>query len=87
MEDEKAKCPHCNELMKKWMPPEDTSWDQLFQYVCFNDECPYYVKGWEWMMAKYEQKVSYRHRYDPHTGAAGPLPVWSPGALRGRIIE
>jgi hypothetical protein len=73
--------------MKKWMPPEDASWDMLFQYVCFNDECPYCGKGWEWMKAKYEQKASYRHRYDPNTGQSGPLPVLSPAAQRGRIIE
>jgi hypothetical protein len=39
------------------------------------------------MMEKYEVCCSYRHRYDPHTGEKGPLPVWSPTALKDGIID
>lgn len=73
--------------MKKWVASMETSWGYHFQYVCFNDECPYYKKGWEWMKSHFNQKVSYRHRYDPTTGESGPLPVWSETALRDGIIE
>ena len=87
VDSNKTKCRHCGRDMSKWMPPDDSSWDQLYQYVCFNDNCPYFVEGWKWMKDKYSQHASYRYRYDPHTGQEGPLPVWSAGALRGRIIE
>jgi hypothetical protein len=81
------KCPHCGQKMSKWVPPPDSNWGPAMQYVCFNDDCPYYVQGWEWMKSQYNHKASYRHRYDPETGSSGPLPVWSAEALRQGIVE
>ena len=87
MGDDNLKCPHCGQGLRKWLPPDGTSWGQGLQYVCFNDECPYYVRGWDWMEKQFNHRVSYRHRYDPATGEQGPLPVWSATALRERIVE
>ena len=80
-------CPHCNEEMKKWRTPEDSSWGAAYHWVCFNDECPYYVRGWDWIMESQGVKASYRHRLDPETGVSGPLPVWSSVAHMDHIIE
>lgn len=81
------KCPHCGEKMVKWLPSDQSSWGPNPQRVCFNDQCPYYIKGWEWMQTQFQQKASYRFRFDPATGETGPLPVWSPTALRTGIVE
>jgi hypothetical protein len=80
-------CPHCGAHLLKWMPPDNSSWGSHFQYACFNDECPYYVRGWEWMMKTYQVKASYRYRLDPQTGEEGPLAVWSPNAVRNMIVD
>ena len=88
MEEEKTYiCPHCNQPLKKWSCPPETSWDVDYQYVCFNDECSYYVRGWEWMKNKFNQNISYRYRLNPSNGESGPLPVWSEDALKNFIIE
>ncbi len=72
--------------MNKMSLPPDAGYDCDFMLVCFNDDCPYYNEGWRWMREHYEVKSSYRHRINPVTGEGGPLPVWSPNAMRDRII-
>ena len=87
MEEDKTICPYCGSKMMKWKPPILGTWGDTVQYVCFNDDCSYYVKGWEWMLTQYNHNASYRHRYNPETGETGPLPVWSKNAHRDCIIE
>jgi len=80
------KCEKCGEKMSRWYTPQDLSWGTPFQYVCFNNDCGYYTRGWAWMKEKYNKEASYRNRYNPFEGDSGPVPVWSEKALRSRIM-
>jgi len=79
-------CPYCLQPMIRWANPQMACWGGEYQYVCFNDDCPYFIRGWAWMESHFHVKASYRHRRDPQTGEIGPLPVWSKSALRDQIL-
>jgi hypothetical protein len=90
--EEAPKCPHCGTVMRKWHTPQtpfggSTSWTAEYMYICFNDECPYFVHGWDWMWNNYHQYVSYRHSLDPSTGGTNPIPVPSYNSLKEGIME
>ena len=80
-------CPHCGQRLVAFTLPDETAWGEGPQLACFNDDCSYYREGWAWMWEHYRARASYRYRLtslrDSH---ASPLPVWSPEALRDRII-
>ncbi len=84
---QKPVCPHCQQPLRAFELPDNTGWQESFQLACFNDECPYYTRGWAWMEERYAVKASYRYRVDPTTGHASPLAVWSPTALKDRILD
>ncbi|MGD8898105.1 MAG: hypothetical protein PVJ73_18895 [Acidobacteriota bacterium] len=81
------KCPHCGAPLQAFTVPEEGGWDSTFHVACFNDECPYFVRGWQRMEDNYGVKVSYRYRIDPANGQDSPLAVWSRDALKDRILD
>ena len=83
-------CPYCGEKMLKWAVPDNPfsqTWDNDYMYICFNDECPYYVRGWSHMAREVQKPVSYRLMYNPERDYCLPIPVPTPFALREGIIE
>ena len=87
MTEASRKCPHCGSRLKKWLVPDEATWDEKFFFVCFNDDCPYYQKGWKWMKQEFAQEASYRYAINPTTGNPLPLPVWSDTATREMIVD
>ena len=73
--------------MKKWLVPEDATWEEEYFYVCFNNDCPYYKDGWVWMKNNFNQQASYRYAINPTTGNCLPIPVWSDEATQEMIVE
>ena len=81
------RCPHCGQEMKKWQVPITSTWPNEFFFVCFNDDCSYFVQGWEQMWEQQATRASYRCRLDPDTGKCAALPVWFYDALKNNIIQ
>ncbi len=81
-------CPHCDVALEKWRVPDApfVEWSSEYQYICFNDECPYFQDGWS-VMASQRNACSYRFMYDPASGGCHPIPVLSEDALRESIVH
>ena len=69
-------CPHCGGPLAPLEIPE-AFFEHAHDLACFNDHCPYYVRGWTWMEHYYGIRSSYRYRIDAQTGHATPLAAWS----------
>ena len=92
MEDKKTICPHCGQRMNKWSTPtfnfaDGLGWCTPFLYVCFNDECKFYMNSWKHMYESYGQEMGYRFMLHPDSGESSSLPVGSRHAMKGDIID
>ena len=44
-------------------------------YLCFNDACPFLVRGWRYMWEQMIEGHSYRYLFNPLTGASTTVPT------------
>ena len=82
-------CPYCDQKLSKWEVPDNPfcqTWDNEFMYICFNDDCPYFIRGWDKMYRDTLQGMSYRLMYNPEKDRCMPIPVPSHQALKDGII-
>jgi len=82
-------CPHCGSTLKKWKFPVSpfSNWDIEFLHICFNDSCPYLLRGWAVMRAQGNSGTSYRYAYDPVRKTTLVLPVHTLNDLKNGIVE
>lgn len=88
----KPLCRHCGKEMCLWEVPPFTfsdglGWGTPYLYICFNDECPLYVQGWDDIEESYAHKASVRCLCFPGTQNYEYLPVFSPMGAKGQIID
>lgn len=82
-------CPYCGSSLLKWAVPQTpfTEWDQEYLHVCFNDQCPFLLRGWDVMTRQGNAGFSYRMMFNPANQRCMSLPVPSVAALRESIVE
>ena len=92
MDQVKPICPHCGQEMEVWeVPPvafgDGLGWDSPYMYVCFNDECPLYINGWDNLWENFSQRASYRCIKSPNDGNFEAMPVFSPIGGQGQVVD
>ena len=92
LSQDKPKCPYCGKEMMIWeVPPfsfsDGLGWGTPYLFICFNDECPLYVQGWENLEENYAQSASVRCLNYPGTKQFECIPVFSPIGGTGQIID
>ena len=55
-------------------------------YLCFNDACPFLVRGWRYMWEQMIEGHSYRYLFNPLTGASTTVPIQGLTDLRPGIV-
>jgi len=76
-------CPHCKTVMEQ-MDSRYLDWESPYLWVCYNNECTLFKKGWEHMMDTMGQLVSYRFMIHPQSGQTGVIPAFSQQYLRAQ---
>jgi len=86
---ETRECPYCGDRLRKWAVPQTpfTEWDQEHLYICFNDRCPFLLRGWHAMELQGNRGFSYRLMYNPGNERCMPIPIPSLTAFRESIID
>jgi SAM-dependent methyltransferase len=84
-----GRCPYCSDRLRRWAVPQTpfTEWDEEYMYVCFNDLCPFLLRGWDAMNRQGNRGFSYRMMFSPARNRCMPIPVPSLGALREGIVD
>jgi len=89
---EKPQCPHCSVDMTVWEVPEinfsdGLGWGTPYMFICFNDDCPSYKKGWDDIKGTMEYTASYRCINSPGNDNFEYMPVFSPMGGKGQVMD
>jgi len=91
MAEKKPCCPSCGKEMDVWEVPimnfsDGLGWGTPYMFVCFNDQCPTYVAGWEHMKETYGHTASYRNVCYPFGNQFETMPVFSDQGGLGQVV-
>ena len=85
-------CPHCESRLKPCETPpfhigDGLGWGCEVMFVCLNDECPPYVKGWQYIEDTYGHVGSYRYMQLPNEKKGELMMVGSKIAFTGSVLN
>ncbi|MGI6657517.1 MAG: zinc ribbon domain-containing protein [Desulfobulbus sp.] len=90
--EEKRTCPHCGQALSLCHAPaihvgDGLGWGAEYLFICLNDECSLYVKGWEYISSQYHHTGSYRYMELPNSAESHTMMVGGPGAFTGSVVD
>lgn len=85
-------CPHCKTRLSCCsVPPlhigDGLGWGTEAFFICLNDECSIFVRGWQHIEQQYGQAASYRYMLIPGEKSGSTLMVGGAAAFTGSIID
>lgn len=90
--EEKHYCPHCSgDLALCHAPPvhvgDGLGWGSEYLFICLNDSCPLFVKGWDYIANQYGHVGSYRYMELPNSKEKYSMMVVTKDAFTGSIVD
>ena len=90
--EEKHYCPHCSgDLSLCHAPPvhvgDGLGWGSEYLFICLNDTCPLFVKGWDHIANQYGHVGSYRYMELPNSKEQYTMMVVTKDAFTGSIVD
>ena len=84
--EEKHYCPHCSgDLVLCHAPPvhvgDGLGWGSEYLFICLNDLCPLFIRGWDYIESQYGHVGSYRYMEMPNSKESYTMMVVSKDAF------
>ena len=62
-------------------------WGSEYLFICLNDACPLFVKGWDYIANQYGHVGSYRYMEIPNSKETYTMMVAGKDAFTGSIVD
>jgi len=90
--EEKHYCPHCSGDLTLCHAPQvhvgdGLGWGSEYLFICLNDTCPLFVKGWDYIANQYGHVGSYRYMEIPGSTETYTMMVAGKDAFTGSIVD
>ncbi len=90
--DEVKTCPHCQQTMSLCEAPpihvgDGLGWGSDVLFICLNDNCSLFLKGWEQIERQYGHHASYRYMELPGSPEGNCMMVGNADAFKACVVN
>ncbi len=90
--DEEKTCPHCKETMSLCEAPpihvgDGLGWGSDVLFICLNDSCNLFLRGWDQIEKQYGHHASYRYMELPGSPEGNCMMVGNADAFKACVVD